>query len=287
MIQAMNYRHAFHAGNFADVVKHAILSRIVAHLRKKDSAFRVIDTHAGAGLYDLTGPEAARSPEWRGGIGRLLEATPDPAAQALLQDYLGAVQAANPDGKIVRYPGSPALVCAWLRRADRLVACELEPSAQAALSDNLHGDRRVKVVAIDGWNALSAYIPPKERRGLVLIDPSYERTDEFPRLASALEAAARKWRTGIFLAWYPIKDARDNAAFARDLGKRGLTNMLRAELVLSSASRDSKLRGGGQLIVNPPWTLEADLKILLPALAKILAPGVKDGVRLDWVGDRT
>ena len=287
MIRAMNYRHAFHAGNFADVVKHAILSRMVAHLRKKDSAFRVIDTHAGAGLYDLTGPEAARSPEWRDGIGRLLEAAPDAAAQTLLRDYLGAVQAANPDGKIVRYPGSPALVCAWLRRADRLVACELEPSAQATLSSNFHGDRRVKIVAIDGWQALSAYIPPRERRGLVLIDPSYERTDEFPRLASALEAAARKWRTGIFLAWYPIKDARDNAAFARDLGKRGLTNMLRAELVLSSASRDSKLRGGGQLIVNPPWTLEADLKILLPALAKILAPGVKDGVRLDWVGDRT
>jgi 23S rRNA (adenine2030-N6)-methyltransferase len=283
----MNYRHAFHAGNFADVVKHAILSRIVAHLRKKDSAFRVIDTHAGAGLYDLTGPEAARSPEWRGGIARLLEATPDPAAHTLLRDYLGAVRAANPDGKIVRYPGSPALVRAWLRRADRLVASELEPSAQAALTDNFHGARRVKVVAIDGWNALSAYIPPKERRGLVLIDPSYERTDEFPRLASALEAAARKWRTGIFLAWYPIKDARGNAAFTRDLGKRGLTNMLRAELVLSSASRDSKLRGGGQLIVNPPWTLEADLKILLPALAKILAPGVKDAVRLDWVGDRT
>jgi 23S rRNA (adenine2030-N6)-methyltransferase len=287
MIQAMNYRHAFHAGNFADVVKHAILSRIVAHLRKKDSAFRVIDTHAGAGLYDLTGPEAARSPEWRGGIGRLLEAMPDPAAQTLLQDYLGAVQAANPDGKIIRYPGSPALVRTWLRRADRLVACELEPSAQAALSHNLHGDRRVKVVAIDGWKALSAYIPPRERRGLVLIDPSYEHTDEFPRLASALEAAAHKWPTGIFLAWYPIKGARDNAAFARDLGKRGLTNMLRAELVLSSASSDSKLRGGGQVIVNPPWTLEDDLKVLLPALAKILAPGIKDAVRLDRLGDRT
>jgi len=279
----MNYRHAFHAGNFADVVKHAILSRIVAHLRKKESAFRVIDTHAGMGLYDLTGPEAIRNPEWRSGIGRLLDANPDPAAQPLLRDYLDAVRAANPDGKIIFYPGSPALVRSWLRRADRLVACELEPSAAAALSRNFHGDRRVKTVAIDGWTALSAYIPPKERRGLVLIDPSYELTDEFLRLAAALEAALHKWPTGIFFAWYPIKDTRANTAFARDLKARRMTNMLRAELTVTPASNVEKLRGGGHLIVNPPWTLEHDLKILLPALAKILAAGEKDAVRLDWL----
>lgn len=278
----MNYRHAFHAGNFADVAKHAILARIVAHLLKKASPFRIIDTHAGAGLYDLKGPEAARNPEWRGGIGRLLDANIDPAAQTLLQDYLGAVRSANPDGKITRYPGSPALVRSWLRRADRLVACELEPSAAAALSRNFHGDRRVKIIAIDGWTALSAYIPPKERRGLVLIDPSFELTDEFSRLAASLTAALQKWPTGIFFAWYPIKDTRAIAAFVRDLKKPRMTNMLRAELTLLPPSDDGKLRGGGHLIVNPPWTLEQDLKILLPALAEILAPGVKDPVRLDW-----
>lgn len=282
----MNYRHAFHAGNFADVVKHAILSRLVAHLRKKESAFRVIDTHAGAGSYDLTGPEALRSPEWRDGIGRLLDADVDPAALPLLADYLAAVRAINPPGKITRYPGSPLFVRAWLRRADRLIACELEPSAAKALAHNLHGERRAKVVAIDGWTALSAYIPPKERRGLVLIDPPYELTDEFPRLAAALCAAVDKWPTGVFFAWYPIKDASQIVALLRDLRARKMTNMLRAEFTLSSSPDDTKLRGSGQLIVNPPWTLEQELKILLPALAKILAPGVKDAVRLDWLSPK-
>ena len=283
----MNYRHAFHAGNFADVVKHAILSCIIGHLLKKETPFRVIDTHAGAGLYDLTAPEAVRNPEWRDGIGRLLDATIDPAAQDLLSDYLVAVRAANPDGKITRYPGSPALVRSWLRRSDRLVACELEPSAAKALSYNLRRDRRIRVIEIDGWTALSAYIPPKERRGLVLIDPPYEQPDEFSRLAASLQAAFQKWPTGIFFAWYPIKDERDNAAFAHDLKKRSITNMLRAELTIAPASSNGKLRGGGHLIVNPPWTLEQDLKILLPALAKIFAGGVKDAVRLDWLGAKT
>lgn len=282
----MNYRHAFHAGNFADVVKHAILSRLVAHLRKKESAFRVIDTHAGAGSYDLTGPEALRSPEWRDGIGRLLDADVDPAALPLLADYLAAVRAINPPGKIIRYPGSPLLVRAWLRRADRLIACELEPSAAKALAHNLHGERRAKVVAIDGWTALSAYIPPKERRGLVLIDPPYEQPDEFARLAAALCAAVDKWPTGVFFAWYPIKNASQIVALLRDLRARKMTNMLRAEFTLSSSPDDTKLRGSGQLIVNPPWTLEQELKILLPALAKILAPGVKDAVRLDWLSPK-
>lgn len=283
----MNYRHAFHAGNFADVIKHAILSRIVGHLLNKETPFRVIDTHAGPGLYDLTGPEAVRSPEWRAGIGRLSDATVDPAAQDLLRHYLDAVRSANPEGKIVRYPGSPALVRAWLRRGDRLVACELEPSAAKVLSYNFRSDRRVKAIAIDGWTALSAYIPPKERRGLVLIDPPFEQADEFARLATALQAALKKWPSGIFFAWYPIKEERDNAAFARDLKKRGITNMLRAELVVSAASIDGRLRGGGHLIVNPPWTLEQDLKILLPALAQIFAPSVKDAVRLDWIAPKT
>jgi 23S rRNA (adenine2030-N6)-methyltransferase len=282
----MNYRHAFHAGNFADVVKHAILSRLVVHLRKKDSAFRVIDTHSGAGLYDLTGPEAVRSPEWRDGIGRLLDATVDSAALPLLTDYLEAVRAINPPGKIIRYPGSPLLVRSWLRRADRLVACELEPSAAKALAQNLHGDRRVKAVAIDGWTALSAYIPPKERRGLVLIDPPYEQPDEFSRLAAALSEALDKWPTGIFFAWYPIKDASQTVALLRDLRAHKMTNMLRAEFTLSSSSDVTKLRGSGQLIVNPPWTLEQDLKILLPVLAKILAPAVKDAIRLDWLSPK-
>src|SRR5262249_38262289 len=162
----MNYRHAFHAGNFADVVKHAVLVRMLVHLRQKPAAFRVIDTHAGAGLYDLRGPEAFRSGEWRAGIARLLATSIGARARGLLAPYLDALASFNPDGALASYPGSPALIRTFLRSRDRLVACELEPSAAAALAHHLAGDRRTKAVAIDGWTALNAYVPPKERRGL-------------------------------------------------------------------------------------------------------------------------
>src|ERR1700722_11455955 len=198
----MNYRHAFHAGNFADVFKHAILARILVHLRDKPAPFRVIDLHAGAGLYDLTSRESQRTDEWRDGIGRLFAADLRiselrPEAAALLAPYLAAVRAFNPGGELRHYPGSPLLVAELLRANARLIACELEPAAAAALGRRLHGIRQAKAVAIDGWVALNAYIPPSERRGLVLLDPSYEEAAEFPRLAAALTSAWRKWRTGI------------------------------------------------------------------------------------------
>lgn len=280
----MNYRHAFHAGNFADVVKHAILYRVVAHLLKKPSPFRVIDTHAGAGCYDLTGPETLRSPEWRHGIARVLDAPLEPAAAELLAGYLDAVRALNSAGTLAVYPGSPQLVRSWLRGSDRLIACEFEPDAAAALARNLRGDRRVKPIAIDGWTALSAYIPPKERRGLVLIDPPYEQPDEHERLAAALGAAVRKWPTGIFMVWYPLKDAKTTADFVRKLRGSGIGHALRAELTVDAAPHSTKLRGSGQIILNPPWTLEAELQTLLPALARLLAPGIERAVSLARLG---
>jgi 23S rRNA A2030 N6-methylase RlmJ len=181
----MNYRHAFHAGNFADVLKHAVLVRILVHLRAKPAAFRVIDTHAGAGRYDLNGPEAARSLEWREGIERLVTASIGEQARGLLAPYLDAIAAFNGPGGLTSYPGSPALVRAFLRPQDRLLACELEPNAAVALARYLAGDRRSKALAIDGWTALHAYVPPKERRGLVLIDPSFEDAGDFARLGQA------------------------------------------------------------------------------------------------------
>ena len=202
----MNYRHAFHAGNFADVVKHAVLVRILVHLREKPAPFRVIDTHAGAGRYDLAAEEAQRSGEWREGIDRLVRAPIAARERALLAPYLDAVAACNGGGRLTAYPGSPALARAFLRAQDRLIACELEPNAAAALARNLAGDRRSKAVAIDGWTALNAYVPPKERRGLVLVDPAFEDAGDFARLAQALIAAHRKWASGIYLAWYPIKE---------------------------------------------------------------------------------
>jgi len=291
----MNYRHAYHAGGFADVVKHAVLCRMIAHLRQKPAAFRVIDTHAGAGVYDLAGAEAGKTGEWRNGIGRLIgqdahdaRAESLPAeARTLLAPYLDAVAAFNPGGKLVAYPGSPALVQAMLRRQDRLIACELEPQAAAALAGRLRGDPRAKALAIDGWTALAAYVPPKERRGLVLIDPPFEQPGEFSRLAIGLEAAHRKWSTGGYLLWYPIKDAAEGTAFVRKLSRLGIGKMLRVELIVATASEDLGLRGSGLIAVNPPWTLHDDLKGLLPTLAAALGRAGKTATTLDWIAGET
>jgi 23S rRNA (adenine2030-N6)-methyltransferase len=278
----MNYRHAFHAGNFADVFKHAVLARIIAYLKQKPAAFRVIDTHAGAGLYDLAGADASRTGEWRDGIGKLLAAAPPPAARDLLAPYLETVASFNSGDAITLYPGSPALVRHWLRTQDRLVVCEAEPVAARALANRMRGDHRVKAIAIDGYTALNAYVPPKERRGLVLTDPPFEQPDEFARVADGLAGAHRKWPTGHYLVWYPIKDTRAAEGFARDLTRRGIARMLRAELTVAPVRAGEKLNGSGLIIVNPPWTLEDELAVLLPALADVLAVG-KGGTRLDWL----
>jgi 23S rRNA (adenine2030-N6)-methyltransferase len=282
----MNYRHAYHAGGFADVVKHAVLTRILVHLLTKPAAFRVIDTHAGAGLYDLAGPEASRTNEWRDGIARVREASFAPAVSALLAPYLDAVAACNPGGQLLAYPGSPALVRKLLRPQDRLIACELEPTAAAALVGTLRGDTRLKAVAIDGWTALAAYVPPKERRGVVLIDPPFEAPDDFARLVTGLTAAHRKWPTGVYLLWYPIKDRSEPDALARRLQRTGIPKLLRAEIDLASSSRSlERLQGSGLIIVNPPWTLEGELRTMLPALAQVLSGESRSATRIDWLAD--
>jgi len=279
----MNYRHAFHAGNFADVLKHAVLVRILLHLRTKPAAFRVIDTHAGAGRYDLGGPEATRSLEWREGIERLVAAPLGEPARLLLAPYLDAIAAFNNPGSLICYPGSPALVRAFLRAQDRLLACELEPNAAAALARYLAGDRRSKALAIDGWTALHAYVPPKERRGLVLVDPSFEDAGDFARLGEALEAAQRKWAGGTYLLWYPVKERAGPDALARRLRRSGIAKVLRVELSLGGTRADSRLGACGLIVVNPPWTLADELAILLPELTTILSAGGAGAHRIDWV----
>jgi 23S rRNA (adenine2030-N6)-methyltransferase len=276
----MNYRHVFHAGNFADVLKHATLVRILAHLRAKPAAFRVIDTHAGAGLYDLAGPEASRSLEWQGGIQRLLTMPMGDAARGLLAPYLDIVSGLNSSGRLVSYPGSPAIVSALLRSRDRLIACETEPNAAAALSRTLDGDRRCKALAIDGWTALKAYVPPKERRGL---DPPFEDAGDFPQLVQGLEAAHRKWAGGIYLLWYPIKDREQPDALARRLRRTGIANILRAELRVATSRDPGRLAACGLIVVNPPWTLAGELSILLPDLATVLSDAGAGTSRVDWL----
>jgi 23S rRNA (adenine2030-N6)-methyltransferase len=245
----------------------------------KPQPFRVIDTHAGAGIYDLAGPEASRSGEWRAGIGRLSAVELAPAAHTLLAPYLAAIEKLNNAGKLRHYPGSPLLALSLMRPQDRLIACELEPHAAAALANNLRADKRAKAIAIDGFMALNAYVPPKERRGLVLIDPPFEDRDEFSRLAKSLEDAHRKWTTGIFLAWYPRKVPHGTRALATRLKRSGIAKLLRVELDLGGDP--AGLIGAGLLIVNPPWRLDQELKVLLPELARVLAQDERPQLRID------
>jgi len=280
----MNYQHAFHAGSFADVHKHVVLTLILEYLRGKPAAFRVIDSHAGAGRYDLFGPEAARSGEWRDGIERVVAAAPalrQSDAGALFKPYLDVVAAYNAGGALRLYPGSPLIAAARLRRGDRLIACEVEPRAAAALKIALRGDARVKVLALDGWMALSANVPPKERRGLVLIDPSYEEAADFTRLSAALGEAHRKWPTGIYMLWYPIKERDAPDALARRLRRLDVPKVLRSEIAPQPPRADAGLVGSGVIAVNPPYTLERDLQAVLPVLARVLSPNA--AYRLDWL----
>jgi 23S rRNA (adenine2030-N6)-methyltransferase len=279
----VNYRHAFHAGSFADVFKHALIARVLHHLREKPAAFRVIDTHAGAGVYDLAGPEASRGGEWRDGIARLMVATLAAEVKALLQPYLDVVNAFNEPGRLTTYPGSPALVRAWLRPQDKLIACELEPGAFKSLSYHLQRDSRVKCIEIDGWTGLSAYVPPPERRGLVLIDPPFEEAKDFARLADDFAAAHRKWATGIYALWYPIKGRTEADLLTKRLRRLGIGKILRAELMVAPLSDPSRLNGSGMIVVNPPWLLEQELSLMLPVLAGILAREGKGRFTLEWI----
>src|SRR5258707_10108583 len=211
----MNYRHAFHAGGFADVIKHIVLVRILTYLQDKPASFRVIDTHAGAGLYDLTGDEARRGGEWLTGIARLMQARFSETTAPLLKPYLDIVRAFNPQRDLEAYPGSPLIARTLLRPQDRLTACEVEPQARKRLIDALRRDTQARVVDLDGWVALPAFVPPKERRGLVLIDPPYDQNDQFERLGEAFSTAFAKWPTGIYVIWYPAKSRRATDALAQ------------------------------------------------------------------------
>jgi 23S rRNA (adenine2030-N6)-methyltransferase len=282
----MNYRHAFHAGGFADVIKHIVLVRILTHLQEKQAAFRVIDSHAGAGLYDLTGDEARRGGEWLTGIARIMQARFSETTGPLLKPYLDIVRAFNPARDLEAYPGSPLIARALLRPQDRLVACEVEPKARKRLIDALRRDTQARVVDLDGWVALPAFVPPKERRGLVLIDPSFEQKDEFERLAEGFSQAYAKWPTGCYLLWYPVKSRRATDSLARHVAETAAAasdpgKCLRLEFSVAPQQAGSTLTSAGLLVVNPPWRLAAELKAILPELEKPLGQGGAARFRLE------
>lgn len=282
----MNYRHAFHAGGFADVIKHIVLVRMLAYLHEKPAAFRVIDTHAGAGAYDLTSEEARRGGEWLTGIARIMQARFSEKTEPLLRPYLDIVRAFNPQRDLVAYPGSPLIARALLRPQDRLTACEVEPTARKRLIEQLRRDTQARVVDLDGWTALPAFVPPNERRGLVLIDPSFEQKDEFERLAEGFTEAFTKWPTGSYLLWYPVKSRRATDGLARHVAEvagagKPAGKCLRLEFSVAPQAASPGLVSTGLLIVNPPWTLMGELKAILPELEKPLGLGGAGRFRLE------
>ncbi|MET3648149.1 23S rRNA (adenine(2030)-N(6))-methyltransferase RlmJ [Phyllobacterium ifriqiyense] len=279
----MNYRHAYHAGNFADVVKHIILTRIVLYLQRKEQAFRVMDTHAGIGRYDLKGTEAGKTGEWVNGVGRLMGAKLDPQVAELLAPYLDIIRAENVDGQMRHYPGSPLIVRHLLRKQDRLSALELHPQDAKLLAEVFEGDFQTRVTELDGWLALGAHLPPKEKRGLVLIDPPFEVGGEFDRLVEGLARAHKRFSGGTFALWYPVKDIQQLRRFTDMLADTGIPKILRTELMIRAPSAEPRLDGTGMIIVNPPFTLEAELQTILPALSKILSDEPNAGFRVDWI----
>ena len=312
----MNYRHSFHAGNFADVVKHVVLTRIVEYLKRKDKAFRVIDTHAGAGMYDLGGPDAGRTGEWLNGFGRLeqfqekceavfrpglrqnkemerfrdskrsenavADAPSDPVTAHLLAPYLDAVAAARRQGASL-YPGSPWIVRHLLRRQDRLSAIELHPEDFACLRELFAGDVQVRATQLDGWLALGAHVPPKERRGLVLVDPPFEREAEFEWLLEGAIRCARRWQGGIQALWYPLKNRAEVARFRDGLAASGVAKVLDLRLSVRAPSPEPRLDGCGVAVINPPFVLEEEMRALLPTLARLLQMDDGAGADVVWL----
>lgn len=283
----MNYRHIYHAGNFADVLKHAVLALVIEHLKLKPQPFRVIDTHAGIGFYDLGSVEAQKTGEWRDGIGRLLADSPPSDVAEILAPYLDAVRAENDEGALTRYPGSPLLARRLLRPGDRLVANEAHPEDAAQLAALFAKDPAAKVLTLDGWTVLKSLLPPKERRGVVLIDPPFEQPGEFHRLVDGLAAAHKRFATGTVLLWYPIKDQRAVRAFHRDAAALAIPKLFSVELYVQPAHIEGELSGTGLVILNPPFTLEEKLRRLLPYLTKVLARTKGGEGRVAWLtGER-
>ena len=275
----MNYRHAFHAGNHADVLKHYILSRLIALLSRKEAPFAYLDSHAGVGLYDLQGDQASRTGEWLQGIARLWQAEDVPDQ---LVDYLEVIRAMNPDGVLRHYPGSPELARMLTREQDRLYLNEKHPEDGRLLKENMAGDRRVAVHLGEGWHVSRALLPTREKRVLLLIDPPFEQADEQERCVQALNEAIGRMRQAVVAIWYPIKELGQLRRFYRDLEKSNAPKLLRIELYVHPADDAQRLNGSGLVISNPPWGLEDELKQILPWLTTLLGQG-QAGWRMDWL----
>lgn len=268
----LSYRHAYHAGNHADVLKHLILLQIAQYMGEKPAPFWIIDTHAGAGRYALDSVHASKLAEWRDGVGRLWNATSLPSAAV---DYLDFVKMLNPDGQLLHYPGSPWLARQLLRESDKLRLFEMHSSDVKLLQDGFRGaGRQVSITAGDGFAGLKALLPPPPRRALVLIDPSYETKSDYSAVVKGLEDAMKRFPTGTYALWYPLLIKPEARQLPDRLKRLGATNWLNATLQVKAAPHDGfGMYGSGMFLINPPWTLKKTLQDTLPALATLLAQG--------------
>lgn len=273
----MNYRHAYHAGNHADVLKHWVLTRCIALLQKKPAPLAYVDTHAGIGLYDLQGEEALKTGEWQEGIARLWD-----SEHPLLADYLHAVRELNSDDELRYYPGSPEIARCLTRSQDHLYLNEKHPEDGQLLKENMRIDRRVSVHIGEGWHVPRALLPTEEKRLLMLIDPPFEESNDLQRCAQALEETLARMRQAIVCIWYPIKDIAQLRSFYNSVQRASATKILRVELYVNEPNDTTRLNGSGLIICNPPWGLEEELKQLLPVLAQTLQHE-KGSWRLDWL----
>lgn len=278
----MNYRHAYHAGNHADVLKHAVLARVMEHIKKKAKPFRVIDAHAGIGLYDLAGVEAGKTAEWEGGIGKM--AAPfAPEVEALLAPYRAVIAALNPGGGVRLYPGSPELMLRLMREADRMIANELHPQDAIALERQYIHDPRVDVTSMDAGTCLKSRLPPPERRGVILIDPPYEVKSEAEKAVRMMIDGLHRFAQGVYLLWYPLKADQTAEAILAQVTALGVPATLKVEMRVREAFTGGGLAGSGLIVMNTPWKLDQDLKLLVPALAHRLGLGRWGQGTVEWL----
>ena len=269
-----SYRHAFHAGNHADVLKHAVLVHSLDYLNRKDAPYWVVDTHAGAGLYALDGEWAGKNAEFEDGIGRLWQSDGLPP---LLHEYVQRIRRYNPGQRLRHYPGSPWLTLDSLRERDRLRLFEMHPAESDVLVKNLEqlgktALRQTTIYGADGFEGMKALLPPPPRRGLVLIDPSYEDKQDYKRTLNAVKEGLKRFATGTYAVWYPLVQRREATELPRHLESLPVKNWLHVTLTVKKPSGDGfGLHGSGMYVVNPPWTLHAALQEAMPALTRLLA----------------
>ncbi|ENM5774447.1 23S rRNA (adenine(2030)-N(6))-methyltransferase RlmJ [Vibrio mimicus] len=275
----LSYRHSFHAGNHADVLKHIVQSLILNSLQQKEKPFVYHDTHSGVGRYDLTHEWSEKTGEYKQGIARVWQQDNIPAE---LDSYLDAIRQLNQGETLRYYPGSPRVARAHLREQDRMVLTELHPSDYPLLEQEFHRDRQVSIYKEDGFARLKASLPPQERRGLVLIDPPYELAKEYRDVVQAIAQSYKRWATGIYAIWYPVVNRCDIDDMLEGLQGLGIRKILQIELGVSPDTNERGMTASGMIVVNPPWTLESQMQTILPFLKQAIAPATGH-YNVEWV----